>query len=222
MSLDLGTDANPHIEMLPLESAHLDAITAIHLSAYHGQVNFSQMLGPEFVRRTYEWFCASSDRFGYVCLVNEAPAGFIVGSECFPHRSLNRYRLPVAIKLAARHPRLVLSRRILRSLAHRVSEMRRPDRHWGVEFSPDDFLFLYSLASLSEYAPYRIANRLLRQCETHAFMRKKHYLLCSVGKQNLSSLMVHRMTGFVVDKKMSDDTDVYFYKAVANSVVHVS
>jgi ribosomal protein S18 acetylase RimI-like enzyme len=203
------------IELVPLTRAWLDAVTEIHLQAYKGNVNFSQLLGKAFVRRTYAWFCEFPDRFGFVAIVNGKPVGFIVGAEFAPERQLNRYRLFTALRQVMTKPWLVISRPVAKGLTSRIPSLFRKDRDWEVKFDEDEILSLYSLAVLPEYARYRIANLLLRECEKHAVKTNKKIILTRVGVQNLSSLMVHRLIGYVVDSSKSDDTEKFLYKRIA-------
>ncbi len=216
MPVTFGSQA-PKIELISLTTAWLDAVTDIHLEAYKNRTNFSQLLGRAFVHRTYAWFCERPDRFGFVALFDEKPVGFIVGAEFAPETRLNKYRLLTGLRQVVIKPWLMFSRSMVRGLASRISSLFRKSKVWEIEFREGEILTLYSLAVLPEYARYRIANLLLKECEKYAAAIGKRLILTRVGAQNLSSLMVHRLVGYSVDPSRSEDAEKFLYRRIATT-----
>ena len=212
MDPDPLSHKNPRVEILPLRQEHLDAVTEIHLEAYRDQINFSQLLGAPFVRRTYQWFCEAPDRFGFVALIDGEPGGFIVGSEFAPDGRLNRSRLVTAILQALIHPQILTSKMVWQGLLRKITSPPHEDREWQVTIVEGDYIYLYSLAVLAKYAPLRIARLLLSACEGYAKGAGRRLVLASVGADNLPSLTLYRWMRYTVDPQKSDDVDKYFYK----------
>lgn len=202
------------IEVFLLEESHLDLVTAIHLKGYEGKTNFSRLMGSAFVRKTYEWFCKSAGRFGYVAFVGKKMAGFIVGAESEAGWLLNKYRLSTALKYLIKHPWALFSKAVVEGLIGKVINYRKRNNNWGIKFNKDQGVYLYSMAVLPEFAKYRVARLLLKKCEEYAKARNKKVVVAPTGGKNIPSLTLFRIMEYTVDKIRQDGENKYLYKVI--------
>jgi len=187
------------------------------MKAYKDRINFSQLLGVEFVNRTYKWFCETSGTFGFIAFVDDNPAGFIVGSEFIPHRKLNLYRVNTGIIQIIKSPQLLISKSLIREVINRIKRHIKGSidiDNKSVLHKYGEFIYNYSIANLPQYSHLRIADLLLEKCELYAREKNKKVVIGNVGASNISSLMCHRIRNYIVDNSLSDEKEIILYKKI--------
>jgi len=205
---------SPKIELLPIEKKWLDAITNIYLEVYRDKMNFSRSLGKAFVNKTYTWFCENSCSFGFIAIVDGNPAGFIVACEPDHRKKLNQYRFMTGLRQVVLRPWLLLSGSVINVLLDEAVKVFNKNKIRRVDFNNNDSLNLYSLAVLPKYSQNRISNLLLTECENHALKMNKRIIFCYISSQNRSSLLLHHLMGYSIDKMRSNENGMCFYKII--------
>ena len=186
------------------------------MEAYKDRINFSQLLGVEFVNITYKWFCETYGTFGFIAFVNDNPAGFIVGAEFIPHRKLNLYRLNTGIIQIIKSPKLLISKSLIGEVINRIKRHIKGsiDNKSVLHKYGGEFIYNYSLATLSQYSRLRIADILLEKCELFAREKNKKVVIGNVGASNISSLMCYRLRNYIVDDSLSNEKEIILYKRI--------
>lgn len=185
------------------------------MEAYKDRINFSQLLGVEFVNKTYKWFCETSGTFGFIAFVNDNPAGFIVGAEFIPHRKLNLYRLNTGIIQIIKSLKLLISKNMIREVINRIKRHTKANiNNNSILYKYGEFIYYYSLATLPQYSQLRIADLLLEKCEIYARDKKKKVVIGNIGASNISSLMCHRLRNYIVDDSLSNEEEIILYKKI--------
>lgn len=200
---------------------HLQGVVELHKKCFREEDNMSMRLGDRFIEKTYDFFYLDPISFGYVALTDDQVVGVITGRLDYYVDALNKYRKIYMVIGAITHPgvffnsnTLKAGMNILKALLSGKSHHTAQPLEQAPSHVPGGTATLASIAVHPDFTKHKVSDKLIDASVAYVTKKNKHILRCGITRSNMNSRFIFSKKGFVEDKVLSNNDDMYYYKKI--------
>lgn len=202
-----------------INNSALDSIAEIHLETYSNVDNFSKLLSKDYLKRIYSFFI--NNGYGFVAYLDNKPVGFIVATYLNSYKLFNFFQVINILLYFICKPNEFFkknnedgtSNKFLKRIKGRI--MFNKFIYMNNTFGEYNGIYIYSIAMRQVKNKYLVFTQLFEKLESIAKEQHRKYIIASVGKNNIASLLLYKsLPGYSVHideyNKFSDE--IFFVK----------
>ena len=204
-------------------STHLSGVVELHKLCFTKENNLSMRLGDRFIRKTYDFFYLDDISFGFVAMADDKIVGVITGRLDYYVDALNKYRKMDLVIGAITHPKVLFNAETLKAGLNIFSSLiSGKTRHslQPLDQAPSHVeggtATLASIAVHPDFTKNKVSDQLIDASVKYVSQKKKQILRCGISRDNMASRFIFTKKGFVEDKVLSTESDMYYYKKLTS------